>query len=315
MDFVVTGLGLSALALLTGLALLCLVAPRWSRKSRAAHPEDGAYARALAGERSALGQGFLCVGAVLLLATLGGISAGLADKTGAYLVAAMATVALLGLFGWDLLYRRQHPLPRRRRVAPTRPIPADAEAAPAAVASTPPTGSPATTATTVRRRVLPARQRVAPAPPPPSAAESLTAAEREPDVVPSADEAHSVGTAAASLGIADDEAAAGPENPEPVATSGAHGDLPAAKSSEAEEPARAEPEAAAPTVAAVDIPEPVAIAPAQTNGTPEPGAVSALGDAPDASPGGDDRVIALFPTAAARRSRMLTAPTDPDGKN
>ncbi|MEZ4564343.1 MAG: hypothetical protein R2853_16555 [Thermomicrobiales bacterium] len=226
MDFVVTGLGLSALALLTGLALLCLVAPRWSRKSRAAHPEDGAYARALAGERSALGQGFLCVGAVLLLATLGGISAGLADKTGAYLVAAMATVALLGLFGWDLLYRRQHPLPRRRRVAPTRPIPADAEAAPAAVASTPPTGSPATTATTVRRRVLPARQRVAPAPPPPSAAESLTAAEREPDVVPSADEAHSVGTAAASLAIADDEAAAGPENPEPVATSGAHGDLP-----------------------------------------------------------------------------------------
>ena len=120
MDFVVIGLGLSALALLTGLTLLCLVAPRWFRKAGVAQPGDAAYARAQAGARHALGQGFLCVGAVLLLTTFGGISAGLADKAGAYLIATMTTLAALGLFGWDLLYRRQHPIPVRRRAAPAR---------------------------------------------------------------------------------------------------------------------------------------------------------------------------------------------------
>jgi hypothetical protein len=91
---------------LTGLTLLCLVAPRWFRKAGVTQPGDAAYARAQAGERLALGQGFLCVGAVLLLTTLGGISAGLGDKAGAYLIATMTTLTLLGLLGWDLLYRR-----------------------------------------------------------------------------------------------------------------------------------------------------------------------------------------------------------------
>ena len=36
---------------------------------------------------------------------------------------------------------------------------------------------------------------------------------------------------------------------------------------------------------------------------------------PEALPHGDDRVIALFPTAAARRSRTIVAPTDPDGQS
>ena len=60
----------------------------------------------------------LVSGAVLLLVTLGGITANLPDRTGAFLIASVATVAAVGLLAWDFVYRRQHPTPPRRRLAP-----------------------------------------------------------------------------------------------------------------------------------------------------------------------------------------------------
>jgi hypothetical protein len=317
-DFVVIGLGLSALALLTALTLLCMVAPRWSRKSHAVQPADAAYARALGGERHALGQGFLCVGAVLLLATLGGISAGLADKAGAYLIAAITTVAALGLFGWDLLYRRQHPVPRRRRVAPTKTQTAAAEA------STPLPGvsqpvSPAATTTTARRRVLPARHRAAPAVPRGTVADA-TADGSVADERASGDEQPAADARKPGADVAEPQAAAGretepgPESQEFAAAPGPTEEPPAGVSEEVRETVSEEAEAGEPAEAAGDLPEPVPFVPARANGVAEPAAASASGDESDFIPAGDDRVIALFPTAAARRSRMIVAPADPDGQ-
>lgn len=316
MDFVVIGLGLSALALLTGLTLLCMVAPRWSRKSSVAHPADSAYARALAGERQALGQGFLCVGAVLLLATLGGISAGLADKAGAYLIATITTVAVLGLFGWDVLYRRQNPVPQRRRVAAARAKPATAEETTSPAAS--PTGSSIATTTKVRRRVLPARQRVAL----PARATTATATDIPLDVEPIAesdgplDEAHEhVAEAAETPAPSGSEAAPEEESQEPAGQPDVPAEGPSAQEEATEDPVSEEPGDEEPVDVAASRPEPVPFPPTQANGAADQGAAFAPEPGPDILPDGDDRVIALFPTAAARRSRMMTAPTDPDGKN
>ncbi|MDQ2655219.1 MAG: hypothetical protein M3Z20_19480 [Chloroflexota bacterium] len=312
MDFVVIGLGLSALALLTGLTLLCMVAPRWSRQSRAVQPADAAYARALAGERHALGQGFLCVGAVLLLATLGGISAGLADKAGAYLIAAITTVAAIGLFGWDLLYRRQHPVPRRRRVAPARAQTAAAEVSPSSAVESPP-GSPATTPTAVRRRVLPARHRAVPA----AAASDVTVDdERTPgDEQPNAEVGEPGADVADPQAVAGRETETGPESQESAAAPRPTEEPPASVSEEAREMVSEEAEAGEPAEGATELPQPVPFVPTRANGAAEPAAASASGDESDFIPAGDDRVIALFPTAAARRGRMIVAPADPDGKN
>ena len=315
MDFVVIGLGLSALALLTGLTLLCMVAPRWFRKSRAVQPADAAYARALAGERHALGQGFLCVGAVLLLATLGGISAGLADKAGAYLVAAMTTVAALSLFGWAVLYRRQHPVPQRRRMAPARAKPAPAEDPATADAATTPTGAPEATTTTVRRRVLPARQRVSPISQPTATAVAGVALEIEP--ASEGEGAHAeapegVAKVEASLATAGSEAK---ESPEPIGVADAQEESSAAQTEAPVAPVSEEPVVEDASEGAADLPEPTPLLLTQANGAAEPAAASAAETEPDLMPDGDDRVIALFPTAAARRSRIIVAPTDPDGKD
>ena len=318
MDFVVIGLGLSALALLTGLTLLCMVAPRWFRKSRAVQPADAAFARALAGERHALGQGFLCVGAVLLLTTLGGISAGLADKAGAYLVAAMTTVAALGLYGWSMLYRRQHPVPQRRRAAPARVQPATAEVPATAEAATTQTGAPEATTTTVRRRVLPARRRIAPASQPVTATAEGVALEIEP--APESDVAHDealegVAEVAASLATASSEAAPGLESPEPSVAPGVQEAPSAARTEDTAAPVSDKPIVEDASDVAAELPEPVPFPPARANGAGEPAAASATETEPDLMPDGDDRVIALFPTAAARRRNMIVAPTDPDGKD
>lgn len=310
MDFVVIGLGLSALALLAGLALLCLVSPSWFRKAGPAKPDDAAYARAMAGERHALGQGFLCVGAVLLLTTLGGISGGLADKTGAYLIAAMTTVALLGLVGWDVLYRRQHPVPRRRRVATVKANPAtDGSATTRPATLAPVTPTPATT--TVRRRVLPARQRAAPA-------GLLTAAEVAP---------LDFGYGEVDRSAAEDLAFAAADGPDAAATVAVESAPSATEDLEPESPAAAQ-EANA-TSATNPEGEP-ASAPDEEQPTAMHGAaeVALQGDAAasaapepvtmpdfDENHFGDDKVIALFPTAATRRGGATVAPPNTHGKD
>ncbi len=304
MDFVVIGLGLSALALLTGLTLLCLVAPRWFRKAGAVHPGDAAYARAQAEERQALGQGFLCVGAVLLLATLGGISAELADKAGAYLIASVTTVAALGLFGWDVLYRRQHPMPPRRRAAPLSVKPADEEAT---------SLLPAAMTTLVRRRVLPARHRVMPAATALATSSAIPAADSTAagDERPRAVVLEPVGETTITQPSGGDAAfAPGGQTPAVDATA-----IPEADLGELEEPVSHSTEAGAPDAIAPVLAEPVQLPTKSDNGTVK----IAVGPAPEAEPDlashGDDRVIALFPTAAARRSRSVTAPMDPDGQS
>lgn len=317
MDFVVIGLGLSALALLTGLTLLCLVAPRWFRKAVVAQPGDAAYARAQAGARHALGQGFLCVGAVLLLTTLGGISAGLADKAGAYLIATMTTLAALGLFGWDFLYRRQHPIPVRRRAAPAR-AKRTAQDPPAVPSAASPVMSPAPS-TTVRRRVLPARQRTDPA------AQAITATaapfETQDDDVqhageeqrPEEDNLLEFPGGSPELPIITSDGPT-PEAPDQssVTDTRASGEM---AEGDPQENGRARVDAEAPTVVAASRPEPESLEPAKTNGVADPTASSSPFVEPEALPHGDDRVIALFPTAAARRSRTIVAPTDPDGQS
>lgn len=318
MDFVVIGLGLSALALLAGLALLCLISPSWFRKAGPAKPDDAAYARAMAGERHALGQGFLCVGAVLLLTTLGGISGGLADKTGAYLIAAMTTVALLGLVGWDALYRRQHPVPRRRRVATVKANPAtDSSATTRPAALAPATLTPATT--TVRRRVLPARQRTAPAGVPAaaegapldfgygevdhSAAEDLAFAAP----LPAADGPDAAAT------VAVESAPSATEDLEPEAPAAAQEANATSATNPEGEPASA-PDEEQPTA----TPGAAEVAPqgdAAASAAPEP--VTATDTMPDFDENhfGDDKVIALFPTAATRRGGATVAPPNSHGKD
>ena len=316
MDFVVIGLGLSALALLTGLTLLCLVAPHWSRKAGVAQPGDAAYARAQAGERHALGQGFLCVGAVLLLTTLGGISAGLADKTGAYLIATVTTVAVLSLFGWDLLYRRQHPIPQRRRAAPAR-----AQRAAEHTAGTHPAGPTAQHVANGRRRVLPARPRGSQAAPPATAAAEpalLTAGDgHAPGVIePPADMLEPAPDIADPETQSSSEAEPAPPAEAPEPDSGATGDATASPPTESVSEATAGGE---PVPDAAAVPEPAALAPATSNGTGDQAASPAPepepGPGPDMVPHGDDRVIALFPTAAARRGRTVVAPMDPDDQS
>ncbi len=311
MDFVVIGLGLSALALLTGLTLLCLVSPRWYRKASPAKPDDSAYARAMAGERRALGQGFLCVGAVLLLATLGGISAGLADKAGAYVIAAMTTVAVLGLAGWDVLYRRRNPAPRRRRVAPVKAPPVAADAS----ASQPTAALPATTTTMVRRRVLPARQGVAPARQPAAAASPETLVD---DVHPAGDERPQADVLepapdlAETLATASSVVETGPEDDESTAEIAATGNT---APDLTEEPVSEETVDGEPALVVAALPEPVPLEPVKANGAASPDASPASGAESEMVSFGDDRVIALFPTAAARRSRAIIAPTDPDDQS
>ncbi|MCA9877326.1 MAG: hypothetical protein KC442_06080 [Thermomicrobiales bacterium] len=301
MDFVVIGLGLGALALLAGLALLCLTAPRWARRAAAAtHPADATYARAVGAERQATGQSLLAVGGVLLLTTVGGVSAGVDDKAGAFLLSSVATVAALGLIGWDALYRRQHPRPPQRRPAPP---PASREAAAPLPLPAQHAAASTTTVTTVRRRVLPARQRPGAAPPPVERPEAPAAADRSPDGTPAPATAPAGATAdeaapAEATGPKDAAEAApelGDDAPHPPDTEPAPpDDAPEPPDETARRPA---------TVAAATGAEPADPASAPTS----------LPDS-EALPHGDDKVIALFPTAAARRRPTSVTPTGPDDK-
>lgn len=312
MDFVVIGLGLSALAMLTGLTLLCLVAPRWFRKAGVVQPGDVAYARAHARERHALGQGFLCVGAILLLSTLGGISAGLADKAGAYLIATMTTITLLGLAGWDILYRKQHPIPVRRRTTSTRESQSDQPATAPNPVTLPTT--PAAVTTTVRRRVLPSRQRVM------STSQPVTAILSEdpdnglhPD--PEAEGSHvdvvgdDVDTDTQPAASTDFEQPASQDLEVAADLHVENADVEEISEDSAREASLEERSSSTPV-----FPEPVPFETARSNGATDPELSPSLTE-PDLLPDGDDRVIALFPTAAARRSRTVSAPTDTDGQS
>ncbi len=86
---------------------------------------------------------------------------------------------------------------------------------------------------------------------------------------------------------------------------------PADVTEESGETMNTEADAEEPAALTAELPEPVPFVPARANGAAGPGAATAAMDEPDIIPDGDDRVIALFPTAAARRSRTIVAPADP----
>jgi hypothetical protein len=134
-DFLVVGLGLGALSILSGIVMVTLMVWRWERAARRATvPEERRYHVACAGSRNASGQALIVVGVVILLATIGAVAGSLDDRTGSLLVATTATVAGLGLIVRDFLYRARNPMPRRPRArtldapeaaSPTRITPLD----------------------------------------------------------------------------------------------------------------------------------------------------------------------------------------------
>lgn len=116
MDFLVVGLGLGALSILSGITMVTLVVWRWQRATqRATLPEEQRYFVACAASRNAAGQALIAAGAAILLATIGAVAGSLDDRTGSLLVATTATVAALGLIVRDFLYRSRNPMPRRPR--------------------------------------------------------------------------------------------------------------------------------------------------------------------------------------------------------
>jgi len=122
-DFVVVGFGLGAGAVLLGVMIGGWLAGRAERTAAAASsPAAVAHAQATAAEYRAVGQTILYAGSALVLATAGGLAGGLDDRTGALLVATVATVGAAGTLVWGYLYRVRHPMPSRpRRQAPRAP--------------------------------------------------------------------------------------------------------------------------------------------------------------------------------------------------
>ncbi|MCC7021795.1 MAG: hypothetical protein IT338_03155 [Thermomicrobiales bacterium] len=116
MDFVVVGLGLGALAMLLGIALLAWAAPRQARLARAASRSEARRGLAIAANRRGAGVALLYAGGAIFLATIGGLAGALDDRTGAFLVATTTTVAALGLLVWGYLDHLRNPIP-----PPTRP--------------------------------------------------------------------------------------------------------------------------------------------------------------------------------------------------
>ena len=120
MDFVVVGLGLGAIALLTGVILSGWTAPR---------------AASEAGATAAIDAGHLCLaaGGAIMLATIGALAGALDDRTGAFLVATTATVAALGFLLWGYLNQA-----RILWLAPRRQVRASPAVAPAVTEEVPP---------------------------------------------------------------------------------------------------------------------------------------------------------------------------------
>lgn len=115
-DFVVVGLGLGTLAILTGVLLFSWAAGRWEREAKQAMlPAEVSYDRAMAASRRGAGQAFIGAGVAVLIATVGALAGSLDDQTGAFLVTTAATVAGCGLLVWAYLHRSRNPLPQRPR--------------------------------------------------------------------------------------------------------------------------------------------------------------------------------------------------------
>ena len=128
MDFVVVGLGLSALSVLTGVLLLGWRLPLAERRLSAASGPQAAAADAAAAAIRGAGHVMLASGGAIVLATVGALAASLDDRTGAFLVVTTVTVAALGILVWG--YRNRNAIPW---LAPRRrPLPAGA--APGAMA-------------------------------------------------------------------------------------------------------------------------------------------------------------------------------------
>lgn len=116
LDFVVVGFGLGACAMLLGVLLLGWMAGRAEgAAANAPSPAAATYGRAMAAEHRAAGQALLYAGGAVILAAIGGLLGGLDDRTGAFLVATVATVGALGLLFRGYLHRSRHPRPPRPR--------------------------------------------------------------------------------------------------------------------------------------------------------------------------------------------------------
>lgn len=119
----VVGLGVGALAILLGLTMREVVARRWL-----ARPDQPVPARQLV-RRLAIARACRAGGLVISLAggaiaavTLLALSLGVSDRTGAILVMAVISAALLGGVGWGTAYaHRYHPRPLPRTPSRRRP--------------------------------------------------------------------------------------------------------------------------------------------------------------------------------------------------
>jgi hypothetical protein len=123
LDFVVVGLTLGALAILSGVVLLGWETGRWQR-SAARADSSAAAARflAIAADRRSTGEALLYAGAAIILATVGALAGSLDDRTGAFFVVTTVTVAAAGILLRAYLHRTRHPIPATPRRVP-RPVP------------------------------------------------------------------------------------------------------------------------------------------------------------------------------------------------
>jgi hypothetical protein len=127
-DFVVVGLGVGALAILLGLTIREVGSRWWSIQPDAplSSPEQ---ARRLAIGRAGRSGGTVLslAGTFILIATIAAIALNLPDRTGAIVVMAVVTIAVLGTVVWGAVYaRRSHPRSahRTRRPRPAaEPLP------------------------------------------------------------------------------------------------------------------------------------------------------------------------------------------------
>lgn len=117
MDFVVVGLGVGALALLLGLTIRELGSRWWSiRPDEPLSAPDQARRLAIGRVSRAGGVVLGLAGGLILIATVAAIALGLPDRTGAIVVMAVVTVAVLGTVAWGAVYaHRYHPRGSRPR--------------------------------------------------------------------------------------------------------------------------------------------------------------------------------------------------------
>lgn len=126
MDFVVVGLGVGALAVLLGLTIRELGSRWWSLAPGVPLSSPDQVRRLAIGRVSRAGGSVLSLaGVLILIATIVAIGLGLPDRTGAIVVMAVVTVAVLGTVAWGAIYAFRHHPPAARPARRPRP-PAEA---------------------------------------------------------------------------------------------------------------------------------------------------------------------------------------------